>query len=1112
MKNEKLKIKNGEFIIMKNFKTKVVILFLFICAIANSAPLKNVPIEISQPNGTIINCYASGDEFYNWAHDGDGYTIKQDEQGWYCYAVRSGDTLIASQFIVGSINPSKITEPWIKISGELIRKKALEYRSRISPKNKNIQVNATKSNNGLMAPTTGVFNNIVIYIRFAGENEFTDSSVTVDRMFNATTGNSMKSYFQEASYNKLNTTTTFYPISQTWNVVSYQDTFPRSYYQPYSTSNTNGYTSSNSTDREHSLLKRAVEAVRSQIPPTLNVDADNDGYVDNVCFVVSGSVGAWADLLWPHMWSLYTYNVTINGKTIDNYNFQLRNSMFSSGVGVLCHEMFHSLGSPDLYHYSYDGLTPVGAWDIMEYDQDPPQHMGAYMKFKYGKWIDSIPTITNSGTYSLKPLTSSTNNCYKILTPNSTSQYYVLEYRRNIGTFESSLPGSGLIIYRINTLYGGNADGPPDEVYAYRPNGTLTVSGSYSSANYSSNVGRTSISPITIPFGFLADGSDGGLNIRSIGSADTSISFYVDFSQILYPPKLATPTNGQASVATNQALTWTSVQNAVNYRVQLAKDTNFTNYEINQVTNSKSLNFNFSPFTKYFVRLKTYSASDSSAWSSVYSFTTSANKEVNLSKFIFQSSVGTYTKLSGFTNSSLLGDDSSKGVKMPFAIKFGSTYYDTLSLCSNGWIGLGYTKDSTYVNTLLNTSNTVAKPNPKLCPLWDDFKVDTLGQVKYKTTGVSPNRIFTVEYSYILRWSSTAKFNYQVNLYEGSNIIEYLYGPKLNVSSATNLSASIGMVGRGGGTKNIISITKTNPVTVSDTLANDTLAAVSLNSIAQGAIYRFIPIETALAPNLIYPANNTSNIAYNPALIWNKNSYVSSYQLNFSSDSLFSNLLINERLSDTLKVLTNLIKNTKYYWRVKGYNSSDSSAWSQTFSFTTINDAYNFSGNIKYKNSVSSPINGAKISLYLDTNVVATSIADSNGVYHFDMIPNNNYTAKITSSKAWGGMNIQDVALIRMFAGQVLSFDSLQIKASNFNMDYRNGKPYVNIQDVAVMRMKNGGVYTPLWILPDWVFTIETAPSVYQYDLGILINGANQIINFRGLCSGDLNGSYTPPK
>ena len=51
----------------------------------------------------------------------------------------------------------------------------------------------------------------------------------------------------------------------------------------------------------------------------------------------------------------------------------------------------------------------------------------------------------------------------------------MLEFRKKTGTFESSVPGSGMLIYRINPAYDGNADGPPDEVYLFRPGGVVQL-------------------------------------------------------------------------------------------------------------------------------------------------------------------------------------------------------------------------------------------------------------------------------------------------------------------------------------------------------------------------------------------------------------------------------------------------------------------------------------------------------------------------------------------------------------------------------------------------------------------------------------------------------------
>ncbi|MCX6165298.1 MAG: T9SS type A sorting domain-containing protein, partial [Ignavibacteriae bacterium] len=262
----------------------------------------------------------------------------------------------------------------------------------------------------------------------------------------------------------------------------------------------------------------------------LNLDGDNDGKVDNVCFVVYGTTTAWATLLWPHRWSLYTLTVNINGKRVYDYNFQIQSSLKSSGPGVLCHEMFHSLGSPDLYHYVSNGISPCHTWDLMCSNTNPPQHMGAYMKWKYATWISSLPIISTPGVYTLKPVTSQTNNCYRINSPYSSTEYFVVEFRRKALPFENTIPGSGLLVYRINTLASGNANGPPDEVYIYRPNGTLTANGVPNNAYYSNLAGKTVINNTTNPPPFLSNGAQGGLNIYNVISYDTLISFTLGVS------------------------------------------------------------------------------------------------------------------------------------------------------------------------------------------------------------------------------------------------------------------------------------------------------------------------------------------------------------------------------------------------------------------------------------------------------------------------------------------------------------------------------------------------------------------------------------------------------
>ncbi len=478
-----------------------------------SAYFTSMPASVSQPDGSVLECFVSGDEYHNWLHDKDGYTIIQSPTtGYYTFAVRSGASVVAGDLIAGRDNPAmRGLTPNINISQEAYK----ELRRT------KFQVPETRD-----APTIGTINNLVVYIRFSGEAEFGQTISTYDGWFNSST-NSQKNYFLEASYNQLTVNTTFYPAASGGNVVSWQDSHTRGYFQPYSATNTIGYQNdSQRQDREFTLLGAAIAGVASAVPADLVIDSDNDGRVDNVVFIVSGSAGAWSSLLWPHRWAIYDRTVTLRGKRVWDFNLQLQNFLTSSSVGVLCHEFFHTLGAPDLYHYNEEVFTPVGSWDLMESTTNPPQHMGAFMKWKYGDWLPAPTVISTDGSYTLNPVTSSTGCFYRINSPYSSTEYFIVEYRRKTGTFENSIPGSGLLVYRINTnVAEGNADGPPDEVYIYRPGGTTTANGTISSAHFSSNVGRTAINASTNPSPFLTSGAAGGLSLSNIGSAGTTISF-----------------------------------------------------------------------------------------------------------------------------------------------------------------------------------------------------------------------------------------------------------------------------------------------------------------------------------------------------------------------------------------------------------------------------------------------------------------------------------------------------------------------------------------------------------------------------------------------------------
>lgn len=498
-----------------------------------AARLFNQPVTVTQPDGSTLDVLASGDEFHNWLHDENNYTIIMDKQtGWYTWAVKSGEKVVPSQYLVGASDPATLgLTVGVNLNEAQIREKYRLWWGE-TPQQRNDRV-----------PHTGTINNLVIYIKFSDSPDFNQTITYYDNMFNnnAPNANSMRNYFQAVSYNQLDIVSHYYPQPNGTTIVCYVDSQPRAYYMPWSANNPIGYDESSYQDRmvrEFTLLTNAVNYVASQVPPTLDLDGDDDGDVDNVCFIIQGSTTAWATLLWPHRWSIYNSQAFINGARVYDFNFQLESFLNSSGASVLAHEMFHTLGAPDLYRYYDNTIDPIGNWDLMCANTNPPQSMSAWMKHKYSGWVAEVPTITQSGSYIINSVWSPTNNIYKI--PSwRTTEFYLVEYRKPSGIYDNNIPGSGLLIYRLNTTLNGNADGPPDELYLYRPGGTnTTTNGNIYQAHFSQQTGRTTLSEVTIPNGFLSNELPGGLDISQISaSGGETMSFYVNISnvQVTYP-------------------------------------------------------------------------------------------------------------------------------------------------------------------------------------------------------------------------------------------------------------------------------------------------------------------------------------------------------------------------------------------------------------------------------------------------------------------------------------------------------------------------------------------------------------------------------------------------
>ena len=389
--------------------------------------------------------------------------------------------------------------------------------------------------------------NLAIFIRFADEEEFTETIAPIDQMFNDTAyqQTSVYNYFNSMTYGKINYHTIYTNNIQDTAIISYQDAHPRAYYQPHSTSNQEGYTGMGTAIlRRNEMLANVMHYVDSLqlVDSTTNLDGNNDGLIDNISFIIKGDIDDWDDLLWPQMDFLDTvYSpITLNGKTACAFNLEFAHSGPYFTANTFCHEMGHSLGLPDLYHYYYYiYVDPVYLWDIM--GQNNLQQVSAILKYKFLGVIGEPIEITEDGHYVLNSVTSSDeNNCYFIRSALDPNQWYTIEYR-NRDDFMENVPHSGVIIGRwydnanLNDLhYAGNAyfnnTSIPHTYWVFRPNSsTDTDNGILSNAAFGYS-NRTAFGPSTNPHPYLINGTpETSFEITNIQYSGDQASFDVQF-------------------------------------------------------------------------------------------------------------------------------------------------------------------------------------------------------------------------------------------------------------------------------------------------------------------------------------------------------------------------------------------------------------------------------------------------------------------------------------------------------------------------------------------------------------------------------------------------------
>ncbi len=311
-----------------------------------------------------------------------------------------------------------------------------------------------------------------------------------------------------------------------------------------------------STAREQEMIAEiaaAIQAQALQIPDSAALDRNHDGALDTLTLLLPDARGPGESERFTAHSSVYGGDARFGSLEVLHYNLITAKDFFNlssigGGPGLLAHEFLHTLGLPDLYRLGGGAsAAPVGYWSIMANANKSPQYPLEYLREQLG-WIGSIPVLEPAGGLrtvtlrlpNLQSPQSSAPTAYKIKTPLSDTEFFVLEYRSDqVGgtVFDKNLlKAQGLLIYRVDTAVAGQTNFHGENyIYLFRPRQsgnteTNDVNSPVINAPCRSAYGSTDLSAGAGNTLFYSSGQNSGVAIRDIVLNGEELTFTVDFA------------------------------------------------------------------------------------------------------------------------------------------------------------------------------------------------------------------------------------------------------------------------------------------------------------------------------------------------------------------------------------------------------------------------------------------------------------------------------------------------------------------------------------------------------------------------------------------------------
>ncbi len=130
----------------------------------------------------------------------------------------------------------------------------------------------------------------------------------------------------------------------------------------------------------------------------------------------------------------------------------------------------------------------------------------------------------------------------------------------------------------------------------------------------------------------------------------------------------------------------------------------------------------------------------------------------------------------------------------------------------------------------------------------------------------------------------------------------------------------------------VVSIGHNGPADISINPDEQILAVPNFNSNSISLLR--LGAQPAVQMNYITPINNSIDLDDSLKMDWEDVSYVTGYELQYSTDSTFTNLVVSIQTINSETVINGLASNTKYFWRVRTLGGNYKSIFSDPWNFT----------------------------------------------------------------------------------------------------------------------------------------------------------------------------------